>query len=100
MSWDHRRAWHYRERLNPRDQLFLSLRLGSRYPRNTPWQVQILDAERAVQRIPGRAEAWFDPGDFLFPFGRVSDIADPEVRARQAFEQAYQRDSLYGAPIQ
>ncbi len=95
-----RLAWQYRERLNSRDQLFLSLRLGSRYPRSTPWQVQIADAERAVQRIPESAEAWFYLGDYLFHFGRVSDIADPEVRARQAFEQAFQRDSLYGAPIQ
>ncbi|HVL19206.1 MAG TPA: hypothetical protein VM387_14470, partial [Gemmatimonadales bacterium] len=93
-------AWQYRERLNPRDQLFLSLRLGSRYPRNTPWQVQIADAERAVQRIPESADAWFYLGDGLFHFGRLSDIADPEVRARQAFEQAFQRDSLYGGPIQ
>jgi len=27
-------------------------------------------------------------------------LLDPEVRARQAFEQSFQRDSLYGAPIQ
>ncbi|HKU63141.1 MAG TPA: serine/threonine-protein kinase [Gemmatimonadales bacterium] len=93
-------AWQYRERLNPRDQLFLSLRLGSRYPRTTPWQVQIADAERAVQRIPESAETWFYLGDALLHFGRVSDVADPEVRARQAFEQSFQRDSLYGAPIQ
>jgi eukaryotic-like serine/threonine-protein kinase len=95
-----RLAWQYRERLNSRDQLFLSLRLGSRYPRTTPWQVQIADAERAVQRIPESAEAWFYLGDDLFHAGRISDIADPEVRARQAFEQSFQRDSLYGAPIQ
>jgi tetratricopeptide (TPR) repeat protein len=95
-----RLAWQYRDRLNPQDQLFLSLRLGSRYPRTTPWHVQIADAERAVQRIPESADAWFYLGDFLFHFGRVSDIAEPEVRARQAFEQSFQRDSLYGAPIQ
>jgi serine/threonine-protein kinase len=93
-------AWHYRDRLNPQDQLFLSLRLGSRYPKQTPWTVRIADAERAVQSMPESADAWYYLGDDLFHFGRISDIPEPEVRARQAFEQAFQRDSLYGGPIQ
>ena len=95
-----RLAWQYRDRLNPQDQLFLSLRLGSRYPRSTPWNVQIADAEKAVQKIPESADAWYYLGDALFHFGLVSDSPDPQVRARRAFEQAFQRDSLYGAPIQ
>jgi tetratricopeptide (TPR) repeat protein len=95
-----RLAWQYRDRLNPQDQLFLSLRLGSRYPRQTPWTVRIADAEHAVQVMPESADAWFNLGDLLFHFGRLSDIPEPERRARQAFEQAFQRDSLYGAPIQ
>jgi tetratricopeptide (TPR) repeat protein len=93
-------AWRYRDRLNPQDQLFLSLRLGSRYPKTTPWTVRIADAERAVQSMPESADAWYYLGDDLFHFGRISDVPDPEVRARQAFEQAFQRDSLYGGPIQ
>ncbi len=93
-------AWQYRDRLNPQDQLFLSLRLGSRYPKSTPWTVRIADAEHAVQGMPESADAWFNLGDFLFHFGRLADIPEPELRARQAFEQAFQRDSLYGAPVQ
>jgi tetratricopeptide (TPR) repeat protein len=92
-------AWQYRARLNPQDQLFLTLRLGSRYPRNTPFTDQIADAEKTVQRIPESADAWYYLGDVLFHGGRLSDIANPEARARQAFEAAFQRDSLYGAPI-
>jgi len=95
-----RLAWRYRERLNPQDQLFLSLRLGSGYPKVTPWTVRIGDAEHAVQVMPESPDAWYYLGDDLFHFGRLSDIPDPEVRARQAFEQAFQRDSLYGGPIQ
>jgi serine/threonine-protein kinase len=95
-----RLAWQYRDRLNPQDQLFLSLRLGSRYPKQTPWDVRIADAEHAVQAMPESADAWYYLGDDLFHFGRLSDVPDPEVRARQALEQAFQRDSLYGAPIQ
>jgi eukaryotic-like serine/threonine-protein kinase len=93
-------AWRYRDRLNPQDQLFLSLRLGSRYPKTTPWTVRIADAEHAVQAIPESADAWYYLGDDLFHFGRLADIPEPELRARQAFEQAFQRDSLYGGPIQ
>jgi tetratricopeptide (TPR) repeat protein len=95
-----RLAWQYHDRLNPQDQLFLSLRLGSLYPKWTPWTVRIADAEHAVQVMPESADAWYYLGDDLFHFGRLSDIPDPEGRARQAFEQAFQRDSLFGGPAQ
>jgi tetratricopeptide (TPR) repeat protein/TolB-like protein len=94
-----RLAWQYRDRLNPQDSLFLSLRLGSQFPRQTPWTVRIADAERAVQTIPESADAWYNLGDALFHFGRLVDLPQPEVRARQALEQAFQRDSLFGGPI-
>jgi serine/threonine-protein kinase len=95
-----RLAWQYRDRLNPQDQLFLSLRLGSTYPKTPPWTVRIADAEHAVQVIPESADAWYNLGDVLFHFGRLADIPEPEVRARKALEQAFQRDSLFGGPIQ
>jgi len=94
-----RLAWQYRDRLNPQDQLFLSLRLGSNWPKTTPWNVQIADAEKAVQKVPESADAWYYLGDALFHFGLVSDVPDPQIRARRAFEQAMQRDSLYGGPV-
>ena len=92
-------AWQYRDRLNPQDQAFLTLRLGSMYPRQTPWQVQIADAEKAAQAMPESADAWYWLGDGLFHGGRLADIPDPEARARQAFEKAFDLDSLYGGPI-
>jgi tetratricopeptide (TPR) repeat protein len=94
-----RLAWQYRDRLNPQDQAFLTLRLGSMYPRQTPWQVQIADAEKAAQAMPESADAWYWLGDGLFHGGRLADIPDPEARARQAFEKAFDLDSLYGGPI-
>jgi eukaryotic-like serine/threonine-protein kinase len=94
-----RLAFQYRNRLNPQDQLFLTLRQGSRYPRDTPWSDKIVDAERTVQKIPESAEAWFYLGDMLFHAGRLSEIAEPEQRARQAFEKAFRLDSLYSGPI-
>ncbi|MEZ4413144.1 MAG: protein kinase [Gemmatimonadales bacterium] len=92
-------AWQYRDRLNPQDQAFLTLRLGSMYPMQTPWQVQIADAEKAAQSMPESADAWYWLGDALFHGGRLADIPDPEARARQAFEKAFDLDSLYGGPI-
>ncbi len=40
------------------------------------------------------------PGRQPFHTGRLADLTDPEQRARQAFEQAFKIDSLYGGPIQ
>ena len=94
-----RLAWQYRDRLNQRDQLFLSIRLGSRYPRETPWTEQIADREKATQRIPESADAWYYLGDGLFHWGTLADATDADARGRQAFEQAFQRDSLFGGPI-
>ncbi|HEX5004734.1 MAG TPA: protein kinase [Gemmatimonadales bacterium] len=92
-------AWQYRDRLNPQDQRFLALRIGSLYPRQTPWNVQIADAEKAAQSMPESPEAWFYLGDALFHGGRLADIPEPEARARQAFEKAFDLDSLHGGAI-
>jgi len=92
-------AWQYRDRLNPQDQRFLTLRIGSMYPRQTPWNVQIADAEKAAQSMPESPEAWFYLGDALFHGGRLADIPEPEARARQAFEKTFELDSLHGGTI-
>jgi tetratricopeptide (TPR) repeat protein len=92
-------AAQYRTRLNPQDQIFLTVRQGSRYPRITPWTDRVADAEKAVQSIPESPEAWQYLGDALFHGGRLADIAEPEQRARQAFEKSFGLDSLYGGPI-
>ena len=94
-------AWRYRDRLNPQDQLFLSLRLGSTYPKPPSWDVRIGDRRACGAGDSGERRRVVQPGRLLFHFGRLADIPEPaEVRARQAFEQAFQRDSLFGGPIQ
>ena len=93
-------AFQYRGRLNPQDRLFLTLRQGEHYPRPSSWTDRIADAERAVQTMPESPDAWMWLGDNLFHAGRLADLADPEQRARQAFEKAFRLDSLYGGPIQ
>src|SRR5690606_7216858 len=94
-----RLAHKYRNRLNPQDQLFLAIRQGSSFPLSTPWSERIALAEQAVRRIPESAEAWLQLGDALYHFGHLSDIPNPEIGARQAFEKAFRLDSLYAGPI-
>jgi serine/threonine-protein kinase len=93
-------AFQYRGRLNPQDRLFLTLRQGGRYPKPTPWTDRIAEAEKAVQTVPESPDAWMWLADNLFHAGRLADLADPEQRARQAFEKSFRLDSLYGGPIQ
>jgi eukaryotic-like serine/threonine-protein kinase len=94
-----RLAWHFRERMSPRDQTFLSLRLGSQFPRYTLSTLQIADRERAVEAMPESPHAWYLLGDALFHYGAVSDLPDHLLRARKAFEEAFRRDSLYAGPV-
>jgi tetratricopeptide (TPR) repeat protein len=95
-----RLAWQFRDRLTPKDQLILSIRLGSQFPRETPSTQGIMDRERATQVMPDNPEAWYYLGDQLFHEGRIADISDATSRAKDAFHRALQLDSLYGAPLQ
>jgi tetratricopeptide (TPR) repeat protein len=94
-----RLAFANRDRLNPIDQRLLTMRLGSRYPARTPYDVQIADAEKLVASMPESADAWYFLGDALFHGGRLADLENPEVRAGQAFEKAWRYDSLFAGPI-
>ncbi len=94
-----RLAWRYRERMTPQDRLILSIRLGSRYPGETPWTEQIADRDRATQLMPESAEAWYHLGEALIQYGPMTDVPDYDIRARLAFEQAFTRDSLYAHPM-
>ena len=95
-----RLALQYRDRLNSRDQLILSIRLGSRFPKPTPSTQELTDRERATQLMPDNAEAWYYLGDELFHGGLLADIPNALARSKDAFLRAFQLDSLYGAPAQ
>ena len=94
-----RLAWKYRERLGDRDQAMLSIRLGSRYPAETPWRVRIADRERFTRTSPDSPEAWYYWADALYHYGYLADEPDPLPEARRGFEEAVRLDSLYNAPI-
>ena len=94
-----RLAWKYRDRLSQRDQLFLSVRLGSWYPRATPWTVRIADRQRLTQLAPESPEAWYLYADALFHYGALADEHNPLQQSRSGFEQAVRLDSLFGAAL-
>ncbi|HEX6251738.1 MAG TPA: protein kinase [Gemmatimonadaceae bacterium] len=94
-----RLAWQYRDRLNARDQMMLSVRLGSRFPRETPWTERIADVERATAAMPESPQIWYNLGDALFHYGRLAEISDNLDRSRRAFEQALHLDSAFGGPV-
>ena len=61
-------AWQYRDRLNPQDQIFLSLRLGSRYP-----EADAVDGADRRRRARGAGDArerrcLVQPGRLPVPF--------------------------------
>jgi serine/threonine-protein kinase len=95
-----RLAWQYRDRLAAKDQLILSIRVGSRFPNPTPWTERIRDREQATQQMPDSPEAWYYLGDALFHYGAVSDIGDHRQRTREAFLRAIRLDSAYGGPLE
>jgi tetratricopeptide (TPR) repeat protein len=94
-----RLAWQYRARLNARDQLMLSIRLGSRYPKATRYTEQIAERERATQVVPESPQVWYELADGLFHYGAIAGIADHRERSQRAFERALALDSAYGGPI-
>lgn len=94
-----RLAWQYRDRLNARDQMMLSVRLGSRFPRETPWTERIADIERATVAMPESPQIWYNLGDALFHYGRLAEVPDNLDRSRRAFEQALHLDSAFGGPV-
>lgn len=93
-------AWAHRDRLSPRDRVFLAALTGPDYPEPSAYADQLAVLERAVERTPDRAEAWFELGDLLTHFGGLLDLDNGQERALAAFERAAELDPNFGAAIQ
>ena len=97
-------AWKQRHHLPPRDQEFLNLRAGPRYPATSPvseelvaWSKVVVDTSRA---IPGRWEARWFYGDLLFHHGPRVGNADAHLLARNLFERALETDSTLAPALE
>jgi serine/threonine-protein kinase len=95
-----RLAWAYRDRLSPRDQALLETYRPT-YPAPPSYEEQLRAAERGVQVLSDRVEAWYILGDEIFHRGRVIGMTEAQVRERSAaaFERARQLDPDFGPAL-
>ena len=94
-----RLAWRYRDRLNPRDRLYLEVTLGENHPDPTPTRVRLDRALEATTRLPDYPDLWYRIGDIYLHYGRVLGVEEPLERAEQHFQHALALDSTYMEPL-
>ena len=86
-------------RLSADDSLLFFALMGSRYPEPTGIREQIANLERAVRRLPDRADAWFELGDVQLHSGALVDLDSSIDLAKQSFGRALALDSSFALPI-
>ncbi|TVP54017.1 MAG: hypothetical protein EA351_14140 [Gemmatimonadales bacterium] len=92
------RAWAHRDRLSPRDRLYLEAIGGPAYPL-LPAARERLDAWEEVLVIhPDDAEAWYEVADIYFHYARL--LGDQAWdRAQAGFERAIELDPGYAPAL-
>jgi TolB-like protein len=85
----------YRDRLSPLDRLLFDAHVGADYPRMRTQAEILADWERALTRLPERADALFLYGDELFHYGSLVDRPDHLGAALRAFDRALAIDSSF-----
>jgi tetratricopeptide (TPR) repeat protein len=88
-----RLARTYRERLGPREQVFLQALEGPRYPEPPSSTERIQAWEKAVRQVPDDADSWIQLGDAYFHDGGVAEVEEPLRRAAEALNRALALDS-------
>ena len=84
-----------RNRLNARDDAFLTVLLGMTYSDSIPYSRRLRDAERFVSIAPDRAEAYVALSDMYMDFGEMLGVPDAPARAVAACESALALDSTF-----
>jgi serine/threonine-protein kinase len=90
-----RLAMAARQRLNARDQAYLSILQGMTYSNTTPYSELLRRAERFVALAPDRVEAYTALGEVLFAYGEMLGVTNAHQRANAAFVKALELDSTY-----
>jgi len=88
-----RLARTYRDRLGPREQVFLEALEGPRYP-EPPSSTEWIQAwEKAVRQVPDDPDSWIQLGEAYFHDGSVAEVEEPLRRAAEALNRALALDS-------
>ncbi|MDH5197105.1 MAG: serine/threonine protein kinase [Gemmatimonadota bacterium] len=92
-------AWAARDRLGPRDRVYLTALAGPRYPAASSERARLYAWETAVDAHGDRLEARHLLGEALFHSGPWLGIAGLEQRAAAAFRRALDLDSMFAPAI-
>ena len=88
-----RLARTYRDRLGPREQVFLEALEGPRYPEPPSSAERIQAWEKAVRQVPDDPDLWIQLGDAYFHDGGLAGVEEPLRRAAEALNRALALDS-------
>jgi len=86
-------------RLSTADSLWFFALSGPRYPEASRLRDNIASLEIAAQRLPDRADAWFELGDMQLHGGALVDLDSAFDLAKQSFNRALALDSSFALPI-
>jgi tetratricopeptide (TPR) repeat protein len=92
-------AWPARERLTPRDRLFLIAAAGPRFPDASSVDERLRAWDKLVRAAPDQPEAHHELGDLLFHFGPAIGLERAHQRAGQEFARALELDSSFAPPL-
>jgi len=92
-------AWAARDRLSPRDRVYLKALAGPRYPKESSESQRLYAWEQAVQAQNDRVELWQGLGETLLHSGPWLGIHNLERRATEAFRRAVQLDSAFAPAV-
>ena len=88
-----RLARAHRDRLGPREQVFLKALDGPRYPEPPHLAERIQAWEDAVRQVPDDPDLWIHLGDAYVHAGAMAGVEEPLRRAAEALNRALALDS-------
>ena len=93
-------AWNARDRLNPRDRMFLVAQAGPTYPVQSMRRDQLKAWYQAMDSLSDRPEAYFEFADLVLQFSDQVEWPDAIDQARTSLESALRKDSTFVPAIQ
>jgi serine/threonine-protein kinase len=92
-------AWAARDKLGPRDRIFLTALLGPRYPAQSSEREHLDAWEDVVESQVDRVEPWHQLGEVLLHAGSWLGITGTRERAKAAFARALALDSTFAPSL-